>query len=200
MRHLDRLLYLRGRVGKNVRVATGRRAMNVARVREQTGGAPQQFDAGALLFLLEHPDHRIQVFVGFAQISAFGCNVAVVKRVKRRAELFHEFKRHPGAFLRHLHRVRAVLPGPDGRAHSEHVGQLSAERMPIGDRKTEMILHRPAFDDFVGVIMFESERILRFRAFVSDSRCVRKRGFHNFYIQFGECGRLYRVAGALART
>ena len=49
----ERFLHLRRGVGKDVGVAAGGRAVHVARVAEQIGGAPEQLDAGALLLFLE---------------------------------------------------------------------------------------------------------------------------------------------------
>ena len=196
----QRLLHLRCGVGKHVRVATGGRAMDVARMREQTGRAPKQFDAGALLFLFQHLDDRIEIFVGFPQVLAFGRHVAVVKGVKRRAELLDEFKRHPRAVLRVLHRVRAVVPRAQRRPDAERIGQWIAKRVPINHRKAEMVLHRPAFDHFIRVVMFESERVPRLRAFVFDFRDVRKRGWHKLFLSLDDCERrLYRLDTPLAR-
>ena len=157
VRHFHRFFHLRGGVGKHIRVATGGRAVRVARVHEQAGRAPKQFDTCAFLLLSEHFHDGIQVFVGRTEVPAFGGNVAVVKGVKRRAELFDKFEGDSRPFLRHLHRVAAVLPGPDGRADTEHVSQLRAEGVPIGDRKAELIFHRPPGDDFERVVMFKGE-------------------------------------------
>ena len=99
----QRLLHLRRGVSEHVRVATGGRAVDVARMREQTSRAPKQFHPGALLFLFQHLDDRIQVFVGFPQVLAFGRDIAVVKGVKRRAELLDELKGHTRAVLGVLH-------------------------------------------------------------------------------------------------
>ena len=101
--HLERFFHLGGGISKHVRVATGGRAVQVARVREQTGRAPKQLDAGAILLLLQHLDDCIKVLVGFAQVFAFGRDIAVVKGVKRGAQFFDEFKRHACPVLRVLH-------------------------------------------------------------------------------------------------
>jgi len=50
VRDFHRLLDLTGGVGEHVGVATGARAMYEARVGKEVRGAPQQLDAGTLLF------------------------------------------------------------------------------------------------------------------------------------------------------
>ena len=52
VRDFERFLHLRSGVGENVGVTTRRRAVHVARMHKQAGGAPEQFDAGAFLFFL----------------------------------------------------------------------------------------------------------------------------------------------------
>jgi hypothetical protein len=42
-----------------------------------------------------------------------------------------------------------------------------------------MVPHRFAFDEFVGVVMFEREGVLGFGSFELDFRNIRKRGCHN---------------------
>ena len=124
--------------------------------------------AGALLLFLEHLDDGVEVAVGLAQVLAFGRDVAVVEGVEGRAELFQELEGHAHAGLGHLHRVGAVLPRADGGADAEHVGELAANRVPVGDREAQMVLHRLAGDQFVGVVVLEGERVLGVRSFVLD--------------------------------
>ena len=57
----ERLLHLRGGEGERLGVRAGRRAVHVAAVAEQVGGAPEQLDAGALLLFLEHLDDGVEI-------------------------------------------------------------------------------------------------------------------------------------------
>ena len=91
-----------------------------------------------------------------------------MERIKRRAELFDEFKRHPRPVLCVRDRFRPIIPWPDRRARPELVREPIPEGMPIHDREPQPILHRPSFDFLAGIVMFERQRILRVRAFVTD--------------------------------
>ena len=70
--------------------------------------------------------------------------------------------------MRHLDRVGAVLPGPDGAAGAERVAARAAEGVPVDDGEAQVVAHRLAVDHFVGVVVAEGERVLRFGPFVLD--------------------------------
>jgi len=91
-----------------------------------------------------------------------------VKGVIGRAELLDELERHARPRLRHRHGIGAVFPRADGRAHAEHVGQLPANRVPVGDGEPEVFLHRFAVHEALGVVVFEGKRVLRGRTLVLD--------------------------------
>jgi hypothetical protein len=178
---LEGFLDLSGGVGERLGVATGGGPMHETRMGKQAGRAPEQSHPGPLLLLLEHPDNRVQVPIGLAQGPAFGRNVPVVERIKRSAQLFEEFKGDPDAGLGHFHRVSAVFPGAHGGAGAEHVGQLPPDRVPISDREAQVLLHAFALDQLVGVVMLESERLFRVRAFVLDFGDSREECFRGFF-------------------
>src|ERR1700680_896953 len=77
MRDLQGLFHLRRREGERVGVAARRRAVDIARIGEQVGGAPEELDAGALLLLLEYFDDGVKVLVGIAKALTLGRDVAV---------------------------------------------------------------------------------------------------------------------------
>ena len=166
--HFQGLFDLGGGEGEGVGVATGGRAVHVARIAEQVGGAPEQLDAAAVLLLLEHLDHRVEVLVGLGQRGALGGDVAVVEAIERCAELVDELEGHGHAVDRIFDRVGRPFPGPPHRARSERVAARAAKRVPIGHAEAEMILHRLAFDQFAGVVVAERQRVLRVGAFVGD--------------------------------
>jgi hypothetical protein len=174
MRHLQRLFDLRGGVGEDIGVATGGRAVGKAGMDEQTGRSPQQPDAGALLLFLEHLDDGVEVFVRLRQRGAFGGHVAVVEGVKRRAQLFKELEGHARAAAGVVERIALVIPGALHGGRAEHVGPAPAKGVPIHDREPKMLAHGPAGDDFLGVIMFEGERIPGLGAFVRNARDIGK--------------------------
>ena len=178
MGDFQRLLHLRAGEGEHVGVAARGRAVNEARIGKQVGRAPEQFDAGALLFGFQDLDDGVEIFVRLAQCPAFRRDIAVVKGVERRAEFLDELERDPRAVFGIGHRVRAVVPRADGGANAERVGAGAAERVPIDDREAQMIAHGFAGDDFGGVVMFEGQRIFGFRAFEFYFRDIFKNSFH----------------------
>ena len=58
--------------------------------------------------------------------------------------------------------------GRMARADAERVGAGAAEGVPVDDREPQVVLHRLALDDLVGVVVLEGERVLRLRTFELD--------------------------------
>ena len=73
--------------GKDVKVGAGGRPVHVSRVGEEVGGAPEEFDAGARLFVLKDFYDLVEVSVAFLEVVAFGRDIAIVKGVERNPEL-----------------------------------------------------------------------------------------------------------------
>ena len=147
---------------------TRARPAHETRIGKQIRRAPEQFDAGAFLLLFEDRHDRVEIAVGLGQIVPFRRDVAVVEGEIGRAQLLDELNRHPRALLRVGDGIGAVVPRAQHRAHAERIPAGAAERVPIDHRKAQVIAHRLALDHFVRVVMLESQRILRFRAFVAD--------------------------------
>ncbi len=174
VRRLDGSLHLGRGIGEHVGIAARGSAVDKAAIAEQVRGAPQQLDAGARLLLLQHADDLVEVGVGVAQRGAFGGHVAVVEAIKRHAELFHELEGDADALAGHVHGIGAVFPGPDGAAGAERIAALAAEGVPVADREAQMLTHRLAFDNLVGVVMSKGQRVERLGAFVGNFRHVGK--------------------------
>ena len=137
-------------------------------MREEVGGPPEQLDAGAGLFVLEDLDDLVEVGVALLEVVALGGDVAIVKRVEGSAELLEELEGDLGSALGVGDRVAAVVPGTQRRADAERVGQRVTERMPVDDGEAQVLLHRFAVDDLVGVVMLEVQRVARLGAAVLD--------------------------------
>src|SRR5438876_4345944 len=133
MGDFKRLLHLRCGMSKNVGVATGGRSVHIARVREQTGRAPKEFDAGALLFGLEDFYHCIEIFIRLFKGGSFRSYIPIVESIKRSAQLFDELEGGADAVLRVLHALGAIIPGANGRADAERIGEAIAKGVPIND-------------------------------------------------------------------
>jgi hypothetical protein len=144
-------------------------------------------DAGAFLFLLHHLDDGVEILVGLAQVAALRGHVPVVEGVKRHAEFFHEFEGHADPALGVGDGIGAVVPGPDGRSHPEGIGQRIAEGVPVHHREAEMLAHRFALDDFVGVVMFEGQRIAGLGTLVLDLTDFGEGSFHGDGVLFLDC-------------
>ena len=178
VRYLERLLHLRGGVGKDIGVWAGGCAVAKARVCKQIGGAPEELDSRALLLFLEDLHDRIEIFVRFRETCAFRRDIAIVKRVKGSAEFLDELEGDARPIAGVLHRVRAIIPRADGRARTERIAENVPERVPVGDGEAKVIGHRLSLDDFLGVVMFEGERVFGFRTLVGDLLYVGKCRLH----------------------
>jgi hypothetical protein len=99
-------------------------------------------------------------------------HVAIMERVKRRAELFRDLKKSRHARLRQFEPALAAIPGANRRRPAKHIGPLPAHRMPVNHREAQMIAHRLALDDFLRVVVLKRKRILGLRAFVRDAADV----------------------------
>ena len=167
--HLQRLFHLRGGKGEDVGVAARAGAVHEARMREQIGRAPKQFDAGSLLLLFEHLGDRVEVLVRLGQRLTFGRDVAVMEGVVRGAQFFDELEGDTSTVLRVVDRVRAIVPRAQHRARAERVAARASERVPVNHAKAQMLPHGPALDNLAGIVVFEGQRIFRFGPFVRDA-------------------------------
>jgi hypothetical protein len=150
-------------------------AVDVARVGEQVGRAPQQLDAGPLLVLRERVDHDVEVLVALGERRPLGSHVAVVEAVEADAELLHELEGHVGPLHGHLQRVGVVLPRAEHGAGAERVGAGATEGVPVGDGEPEVVLHRLPLDERVGVVVAEGEHARGLRTLVLDPADARER-------------------------
>ncbi len=136
---------------------------------EEAGGAPEKLLASAFLLFFQHIHNGIERLVGFGERGAFRGDVAVMEAVIVETDFFHEVEEHAGAVLGVGDGVRAIVPRVGGGACAEGIRAGSAHRMPVGATEAEPLGHGLAGDDFGGVIVFESERVFRRRAFVGYS-------------------------------
>ena len=167
-RGVDGVLDLQHGAGRGVEVGVGRCAVHVAGVAEDIGRAPQQFDAGFGLFLLGVGYDLPEVlFVLFGR-RGFVHEVYVVETIVLDADLPHEFETRVHLGFRALDRTCGLVPREGFGAAAELVAAFGAEGVPPRHRETEPILHLAAFHDFFGVIVTESHRVLRLRAFEFD--------------------------------
>ena len=166
--HFETLLHLGGGVGEDVGVAARRGAVHEAAVREEVRGAPEELDAGPLLFALQHLGDLVEVRVGLLEVFAFGGDVAVVEAVVGGAELLDELEGDLHALLGHLDGIGAVFPGADVAAGAERIGAGASEGVPVADGEAEVVLHGLPLDDFARIVMAKRERVFRIRAFVLD--------------------------------
>src|SRR5262249_49176581 len=125
--------HLRSGKSKHVGVAAGRGAVDKSRIGKEIGRSPQQFDAGAFLFLFKNFHNGVQILVGLNQSLAFGRYVPVMEGVKGGAELFYELERHSRPVLGVRDRVGPIVPGPNRGSNAEWVPTGAAEGVPIHD-------------------------------------------------------------------
>ena len=164
---VEGVLDLGGGVGEDLEVGVGAGAVGVAGVAEEVCGAPEELDAGFVLFLFGELDEGAEVFRGFGEGGAFGGDVAVVETVVVHTEFLDEFEVG----------IEGVLGGFDGGSGvpfadpgggAEHVNAGGLVGVPVGDGEPEVVLHGFAADDALCVIPFIGERVFALRAFVGD--------------------------------
>ena len=161
-------LHLRGGVGEDVGVGVGRGAAHVARVREQVGGAPEEFHAGGFLEGLGVGDDGGEVLVGLGERGALGGDVAVVEAVERRADFLEKLEGGVHADLGDGDGVFALFPRADDGAGTERIGAGAAEGVPVGDGEAQVLLHGFAVDELGGVVVAKREGVGGAGAFVGD--------------------------------
>ncbi|MNT45602.1 hypothetical protein D3C72_1821980 [compost metagenome] len=89
-----------------------------------------------------------------------------MEAVKRRTEQREEFESHICLQFCRLHGV--FEPRAFKGLAAEGVTARPGEGVPIGDRKTQVIFHALAGDDFVRVVMAEGQRVGAVGAFIFD--------------------------------
>ena len=167
-------------IGKHISIAAGGSPMHVTGMAKEAGRPPEQLDACASLFLLEHLGHSIQILVAGGQTGSLGSHIPIVKGVIRSPKFFHELESDPSPILSVLHRIGAIVPRSQGSAHTERVGQWVAESMPINHGEPQVVLHRLPFHLLILVVVFEGQWVLGIRTFVGDLFDFRK-GFLCFF-------------------
>src|SRR6266850_7353368 len=109
--------------------------MDIARMCEQAGSPPKQFDPGPLLLLFEHCDHGVEILIRVGEVFALRSNVPIVKCVKGGAQLFNELESSADPVLRILNRFGPIVPGANGCSNTERIGESIAEGVPVNHRK-----------------------------------------------------------------
>ena len=92
---LHRLLDLGPGEGEDVEVRAGGRAVHEPGIGEEVGRSPEQLDAGPGLLVLEDLDDLVEIGVALLEVVALGGDVAIVKRVERRARASRRARRRP---------------------------------------------------------------------------------------------------------
>ena len=167
---LQGVLQLATGVGVDVGERGGGGAGHEARVGEQRGGVPQQLDAGGLHVLFDLVDDLVQILVGLAQGIAFRSDVAIVEAEVLNAELLEELEGvvDLGQGLILSIGVLAV-PRTLGGTSTERIDQLLIEGVPPSDAETQPVLHLLAGNNLVGIVIMESQTLLR-SLFATDIR------------------------------
>ena len=176
-RHFQRLLHLRGGIGKDLRIAAGGGTMHIAGIAEQVGRAPEKLDAGAFLMQFQARGHRIEMAIRLRQCFPFGSHIAVVEAVKPDAEFLHELKRHLHPGQSPFQRVAAGFPGAEHGRRTEGIAAGAAERMPVRHSKPQVVAHRHPLHQFAGIIVAKRQHVFGGRALEADGadlgKCLR---------------------------
>src|SRR6185295_6704804 len=71
---------------------------------------------------------------------------------------------------RQRHRIRAMVPGPQECLAAERIAAGPAERMPVADRETQVILEPPSAHDTILVVPAERQWVLGVLAAIGERR------------------------------
>ena len=109
------------------------------------------------MLFLEHFHYRVEILVRLREVRAFRGDIAIVKAIKRRAELLDKLKRHASAIDRVFHIINRPFPRPQHRAWPKRIAAGAAKRVPVGDAKTKMFLHLLPLDEFILVVVMKRQ-------------------------------------------
>src|SRR5690606_34576210 len=112
--------------------------------------------------------------MGLTQVVTFGSDVAVVEGVVGGLKLFKQLESDPRAELWIFDAVDAAIPRANDRYPAKRVAAVAAERVQVDDRGPQVLAHRLAFADPVGVGPAEREAIVAAGTFELDLWDVRK--------------------------
>ena len=190
---------LSGGVGEDVGVRGGGSALAVAWVGEETGGAPEELDAGLFLEFGEVVGDGVESGIAFGEGRHFGGDVAVVEAVEFDAEFAHEFEAGVGDAFGVFDRAAAVVPWADGGACAEGIGEGVFHGVPVGHCEAQVFLHGLLADFFVGIVVAEGEGVFGFGAFERDLADIREMFLTHREVECG-CGEGRRQAPNLRRN
>ena len=167
---LQGVLQLATGIGIDVGERGGRGAGHEARVGEQGGGIPQQLDAGGLHVLFDLVDDLVQVLVGLTQGIAFRSDITIMEAEVLNAELLEELEGVVDLSQSLILSIGVLaVPRTLGGAGAERIDQLLIESVPPSDAETQPILHLLAGNNLVGIVVMESQTLLR-SLFTTDIR------------------------------
>ena len=100
---------------------------------------------------------------------ALGRDVVVVEAPERHGQLLEELEGRGHLLLGRRQRVATGRePRPVEGAVAEDVEPVPVEAVPVAGREAEVLPHRPAEHDAIGVVPAERQRVVGVRAFVAD--------------------------------
>ena len=109
-------------------------------MREQIGRAPEQPHLARCHLLLEEIGDGVEVGNGLGKRGAFRRGVDIVEGEEGHIEQAKQLESDIGLGARHRHRIRAMMPGPQERLATKGIAAGPAERVPVTDGETQVIL------------------------------------------------------------
>jgi hypothetical protein len=97
----------------------------------------------------------LQVFFALNNTRAFGSQVTIMKAKVGYRHLAEKLERSVKSFFCRLKPVGTLIPGMGARARTKGIGAVSAKRMPVADRKTQMLGHGLVADHAIRIVSFE---------------------------------------------
>ena len=98
-------------------------------------------------------------------IGTFGRNIPIVKAVEINLTLLQKLKKDRHPCERIVEGLTPIIPWHVSCTRSKRISQGIAHTMPVSSTEAQVILHAFTGNEFVRVVVPESERVVRARTF-----------------------------------
>ena len=157
MGQLEHVFDLASGIGEYIRVRVGGGPGHIAAVGEEICRAPKQPGARRFHLTGENLADLAHIAIAFGQRRAFGGDIGIMEAEERNIEQVEKFKRYIRLEARPFHAL--VVPWPVERAAAKRVAALPRKGVPVGNGRTDMILHALAGNDLVLVVVSICQRV-----------------------------------------
>ena len=163
-------------IRENVWVWVCRSTRHKTAVGKQVGCPPKQFRARRFHFQRKVIDHLFEVAFALGKVCTLWAHVGIVEAVKRNVKNIEHLESNICFHLGEFHCV--AKPGPLECFTTKRVTARPCKGMPVSHRKPQMVFHTFPHDNFIGIVMTESQRVGAVSTLVFDLRDVAEKVGH----------------------